>query len=266
MYQTSAQNSNTIRFGSAKIEVGSSIGSLINLGLAEGIEFKEAFKPRIVKPDNGPEIQRGVTEHTATVKFDLWEANLTNLNLIRGGMDTLSSVAATPVTITDELHTLTGVNSERLNFKNGSTGIVSTVSVKDSSNGSAVLNVDYVLSVDPDGYTCITRISDSTVITSGEIAKVTYTYTPYASVSLSTGGLDTLNPRIVRLTNKDANNKIFQLTVYAAKNASGIELKLPSDDDDKVLVVPIELEGTIDITRTAGDQLFKIYDEQGVTA
>lgn len=262
-YQTSVQTSSTIRLGSAMVEVGPTVGSLTNLGLTDGIELKEDFKPIILKPDNAPELQVGVTDHTATVKFNLWEINLANLYMLRGGMDTLTPVAADPVTVTDELHTLTGVNSVRLNFKNGAGGIVSTVSVKDSANGAAVINVDYVLSVDPAGYTCIARVSGSTVITTGEVAKVTYTYTPYASNSLTSGGLGTVSARVVRLTNTNAAGKIFRVTIYAAKNQGGIELKLPSDADDKNASVPIELKGVVDTTRTAGDQLFEIYDEQG---
>lgn len=266
MYQTAAQHINTIRFGSAKIEIGEDVSSLINLGLAEKIEFTEDFKPRVVKPDNGPELQKGVTGHSATVKFDLWEINLQNLSIMRGGMDSLSSVSGSSVSVTGEIHVLTGIEGARLSHKNGNGTVVTSVSVKNGSDNAAVQNTDYVLYIDEEGYTCIARVSASTVLTSGGTAKINYTYTPYSSVSLTTGGLDTVSPRVVRLTNTDSNGKVFRITVYAAKNQSGIEIKLPADDDDTPQAASCELKGTLDVTRSAGDQLFEIYDEQGVVA
>lgn len=265
VYQTSLQQSNTIRFGSAKVEVGETIGSLVDLGLASNIEFTEEFTPVEIIPDNGPKIQKGKKDHRANVKFDLWEINFSNVNLMAGGGDVYDTVAGASTPVVDELHTLTGVTGVRLNNKNGDGSICTAISVKDSSNSTAVLNTDYVLYLDAAGYTCIARVSGSTVLTTGEQAKVSYTYVPNASVSLSTGGLTTIiSPRIVRLTNVDSAGKKFEITVYKATNQKGISLKFPPDDGDKNLSVSFELRGDVDNTRTAGDQLFKIVDEQGV--
>lgn len=263
-YQTSTQHSETIRFGSAKIEVGASVAALTNLGVATGVEFTEEYTPVTLKPDNAPEIVVGVKEHTATAKFDLWEVDLSNLNLIRGGIDTYTPVAGGPVTVTDEPVKLDGTKLVRLQNRSGDGSEPTSISVKDSANGATVRNTDYVVGVDASGWPVIGRVAASTTITDGETVKVTYTYTPNASVKLSTGGKNTINPRVVRLTNTNALNKIFQITIYAAKNQGGIELKLPADDGDEPLKTTIELRGICDTTRDAGDQLFEIYDEQGV--
>lgn len=262
-FQTTTQKVNTIRFGSAKIEVGENVAGLVNLGTADNVVFTESFTPIVVKPGNAPEITAGVREHYATAKFDLWEVDLSNLNLIRGGIDTYSTVAASPVTVTDELVTLTGTKMVRLANKSGDGSEPTSISVKDSANTTATRNTDYVIGVDSAGWPVIGRVADSTVITTGEQVKVTYTYTPNASVKLSTGGKNTISPRVVRLTNTNAAGKKFQITIYAAKNQSGIELKLPGDDSEDVVAVPIELKGIVDTARTAGDQLFEILDEQG---
>lgn len=263
-YQTSAQNKDTIRFGSAKIEVGETVGSLVNLGLATSVEFTEEYEPIVLKPDNAPEIVVGVKDHTATVKFDLWEVDLSNLNLIRGGIDTYTPVAGGPVTVTDEPVKLTGTKMARLANKSGDGSEPTSITVDGSDGGETVRNADYVLGVDAAGWPVIGRVATSSNITDGETVKVTYTYTPNASVKLSSGGKNTINPRVVRLTNTNALNKIFQITIYAAKNQGGIELKLPADDGDEPLKTTIELRGICDTTRDAGDQLFEIYDEQGV--
>jgi len=262
-FQTSVQKVNAIRFGSAKIEVGETTGSLINLGVAQDVEFSEEFSPIVLKPDNAPEIPIGVREHYATAKFNLWEVDLSNLNLIRGGMDTFSMVAASPVTVTDELIKLDGTTMVRLANRSGNGAEPTALTVKDSANATAARNTDYVIGIDSGGWPVIGRVAASTVITSGEMVKVSYTFTPRASVKLSTGGKNTINPRVVRLTNTNSAGKIFQITIYAALNQGGIEIKLPGDDSEDPAVVPIELKGSVDSTRTAGDRLFEILDEQG---
>lgn len=263
-YQTSAQKTNSIRFGSAKIEVGETVGDLVNIGLATSVEFTEEYEPITLKPDNGPEIIVGIKEHTATVKFEMWELDLSNLALIRGGIDSYDTVEGTPATATAEEHVLTGVEGVRLNFKNGDGTLVTISGATDAAGTTAVQNTDYIAYLDSAGYTCIARVSTSTVLTDGDTIKVSYGYTPAASIKLSTGGLNTVNPRVVRLTNTNSLGKKFQITVYAAKNQGGIELQLPADDADEPLKPTIELRGIVDPTRTAGDQLFEILDEQGV--
>ena len=265
-YQTNAQHSETIRFGSAKIEVGETEEHLTNLGLATGVKFTEEYTPVVLKPDNAPEIVVGVKDHSATVEFEMWEVNLTNLNLIRGGIDTLSSVEGSATTVSAETHTLTDTNFVRLAHKNGDGSEVALIKVTNSLGNTATRNTDYVVAVDEEGYTCIARVADSDVITDGGGIKVSYSYTPYAATTLSSGGKNTVSARVVRLTNTNAAGKKFEITVYAAKNQGGIELALPADDGDEPLKPTITLKGICDTTRAAGDQLFKIVDEQGVSA
>lgn len=263
-YQTTTQKVNSIRFGSAKIEVGEDVVGLVNLGTAQNIEFTEEFTPIVLKPDNAPEITVGVREHYATAKFDLWEVDLSNLNLIRGGIDTYTAIAGVQVPVTDEPVKLTGTKMVRLANKNGDGSEPTSITVKGSDDSVMVRNTDYFLGVDAEGWPVIGRVTTSSNIEDGETVKVTYTYTPNASAKLSTGGKNIINPRVVRLTNTNAAGKKFQITIYAAKNQKGIELKLPGDDSEDPVAVPIELKGIIDPTRTAGDQLFEILDEQGV--
>lgn len=265
-YQTSTQHSETIRFGSAKIEVGETEESLVNLGLATGVKFTEEYTPVVLKPDNAPEIVVGVKDHSATVEFEMWEVNLKNLNLIRGGIDTLGSVEGLETSVSEETHTLTGTNFVRLAHKNGDGSEVDSIVVTDSLGNAATRNTAYVVAVDEEGYTCIARVADSDVIKDGDEIKVSYSYTPYDATTLSTGGKNTVAARVVRLTNKNSAGKKFEITVYAAKNQGGIELALPADDGDEPLKPTITLKGICDTTRAAGDQLFKIVDEQGVSA
>jgi hypothetical protein len=121
-----------------------------------------------------------------------------------------------------------------------------------------------VLYLDSEGYTCLARVSGSTTITTGEVVKVTYTYTPSASTTFSTGGLDTVNPKVIRLTNTDSAGKKFQITVFSATPQKGLEIKFPGDEAGDNWKPVIELKGIRDDSLTAGAQLYEIVDEQGV--
>ena len=85
------------------------------------------------------------------------------MNIIRGGLDTLTSVPGSSTPVTSEGHVLTGTNFARLDHKNGNGAEVSTIVVKDSTAATAARNTDYVVAVDEAGYTCIARIEASRI-------------------------------------------------------------------------------------------------------
>ncbi|MDD4521684.1 MAG: hypothetical protein PHW84_01865 [Methanosarcina sp.] len=265
-YQTTPQNLASVRLGSAKIEVGTSSADLQDLGLVTKLEFKEKFKQVELKPDNSVSIIKGVMEHVCDISFEMWELDLTKLALLRGGMDSIGSQSSSPVSITDEPHKLLGTNIAWLDHSNGSGTEVSSIVVTDASSNAAVRNTDYVIVVGTDGRTGIARVSGSSVISDGEGVLVDYTYTPYANKTMGSGGLNTLDGRYIRLTNINSAGKKFQIDVYKARVTGGLDMSYPADDDDKALTSKIEMEGIYDTTRTVGDMLYKITDEQGVSA
>lgn len=270
--QTTAQLLNSVTMGSAKIEMrayGSS-GAYTDLGLASGIEFTETITPAELKADNASPITVDLQEHSVTLKFDMLEQNLTNIYALRGGangLDTYAAADTTPVAITAEAHTLTDTNMVRLNFKNGDGSEVASITVTDANDNAATRNTDYVMAVDPEGWTCIGRVAASTVITDGDGVKVNYTYTPLANKTLSSGGKSTIGYLEVKLTNLkniSGSDKAKTILVYKCQVQTGLDYKFPAGDSTDPLAYPVELKGYDDATRTAGDQLYKITDEQGV--
>ena len=148
MAQTTVQNSGSIRFGSGKLEVGSSIATLVNIGAIRSAVFKEEWEDVEVKSDNAGIVKVGIKEHVAYVECDMMEVDMENLNTIRGGLDTYATVAGTPVSVENEAHTLDDTASVRLNYKNGDGTEVSTIVVTDASSNAAVRNTDYVIAVE----------------------------------------------------------------------------------------------------------------------
>lgn len=266
MAQTTAQNSKTLRAGSVKVEAGADIGSLINLGAFRGnVTFEEAWEEVTAMSANAGELARRIRNHRCSVAGDAFEVNPANLNMLRGGIDTYAAQAAASVNITDEAIILTGTVAKRLRYKQAAAGTECASIVVTGAGGTPtyVRNTDYVITVDAEGYTCIARVAGGT-IADGATVMVDYQYTPAANVTLKSGGKVVIAPKVVRLTNVDENGKRFMITIYKAYNSQGIRLEFLEDESGEFTVIPLRFEGTKDVSRAAGDQLFEILDEQGV--
>ena len=81
------------------------------------------------------------------------------------------------------------------------------------------------------------------------------------SESLKSGGLTQLTAIQARVTNTNEVEEIFRITLYKATNNKGIELSFQPDDADDPNMIAVEIKGSCDTARTAGEQLFEIYSE-----
>lgn len=79
---------------------------------------------------------------------------------------------------------------------------------------------------------------------------------------LSGGGKADMTPKTFLLTNTRVVNGATQQTnivVWKAYMTNGIEMTIKSDNDaDPITILPFEIEGVLDGTRTSGNQLFMI--------
>jgi hypothetical protein len=91
-----------------------------------------------------------------------------------------------------------------------------------------------------------------------------YTEDSGISETIKSGGLLTIDAVQVRVTNTNERNEIFRITIFKATNNRGITLNFSPDDADDPNVIGIELLGSCDTTLTKGEQLFEIYNEQGI--
>ena len=263
MAQTTVQHPETIRFGSGRLEIGKSLDSLADVGALTGVHFTHDLGDKVtITSDNAGVVLERAGTQTARVEANLMEINLDTLAVYMGGVSKLKTVAGSQQTVTNEEHTLTGTTFIRLDHRMGDGNAVTIDSVKKKGGSAAVKDTDYVVALDSDGYTCITRKSGSSVITDGSVVQVSYKYTPAAYKRLSFGGLQQLNAAVARITNYDSLGREFSITVYKATADSGIEIEFQADDADETDVVPITLVGTEDTSRAVGDQLFVIEDHQ----
>ena len=265
MSQTTIQKSGAVKLGSAKVEVGDAIGSLVNLGAMRGISLSESWDKVEVESDNAGTIKDYIKNQKVAITGSLIEIDLEILDEIRGGIDSYSFVAGSPTPVTDEEITLYDTDLVRFLHKNGDNTEVTTIVVtsNDATPVARTLNTDYVIAVDPAGYTCIARIDGGAII-DGDTVLVDYSYTPNVSKKLTSGGKKTISPKVIRLTNTDENDKKLQVTVYYSLVEEGITFEFPSDEAEDVMVAPINMVGKVDVTRTIGDQLYEIIDEQSI--
>lgn len=263
MAQTTVQHPETIRFGSGRLEIGKSLDSLVDVGALTGVHFTHDLGDKVtITSDNAGVILERAGTQTAQVEANLMEINLDTLAVYMGGVSKLETVAGSQQTVTNEEHTLKGTTFIRLDHRMGEGNAVTIDSVKKKGGSAAVEDTDYVVALDSDGYTCIARKSDSSVITDGSVVQVSYKYTPAAYKRLSFGGLQQLDAAVARITNFDSLGREFSIMVYKATADSGIEIEFQADDADETDVVPITLVGTEDTSRAVGDQLFVIEDHQ----
>lgn len=263
MAQTTVQHPETIRFGSGRLEIGKSLDSLVDVGALTGVHFTHDLGDKVtITSDNAGVILERAGTQTAKVEANLMEINLDTLAVYMGGVSKLETVAGSQKTVTNEEHTLKGTTFIRLDHRMGVGNAVTIDSVKKKGGSAAVEGKDYVVAIDSDGYTCIARKSDSSVITDGSVVQASYKYTPAAYKRLSFGGLQQLDAAVARITNYDSLGREFSITVYKATADSGIEIEFQADDADETDVVPITLVGTEETSRAVGDQLFVIEDHQ----
>jgi len=264
MAQTTVANVNAIKLGSAKMEVGLDVGSLQDLGAMTGLKFVETLTDYTIDSDNAGQVAVGVSGQTIAITGTWLEPDMTKLNIARGGIDTYATVTGASTPVVDELVTVVGSIGTRVLNRDATGALPTAITVKHTTGSPTyVLGTDYYTGQDASGYLVIIRKVGG-AITDGQILKVGYTYTAATAKTLKTGGKRAMAYRVVKLTNTNSAGKVFSVLFYKARIKKGIELTYKSDEATEANGMPIEIEAVKDVTRTAGDQLCYIYDEQGV--
>ena len=266
MAHTTVLAPNSLKFGSAMLELGlytGGVAGLADIGAGNGFTFKFEPSEEVVEFDNTDEYAVYYNAKSATVTGDLAEVNAANVVKILAGIVTSTPVTGEATPVTGEAVVLNDTAATRLAHKNGDGTEVATIVVTESPSGATVRNTDYVISVDAEGYTCIARIP-SAKFDDGETALVSYSYTPYTAVQLDAGGSGARTYLIARLTNtRPSDSKKFQITGWKVKSVGGLEWGFGKDSEaNKPITTKVTLELIKDTTRANGQQLFRILDEQ----
>lgn len=246
MSQTTIQKTAAIRKGSVRVLVGDDFDSLVDIGALRNPVFTSLAENQAIQFDNVDDLKKFINGKKVGVTFDLAEVNLTNLAKLDGGLMTLSTVAASPVAVTDEAHGTGWTVGQpiKLNNKDGDNTVVGSIVVEEDGT-PLVLNTDYNVFVGNGvngelGYTFIVPITAQTgVIT------VSYSYTPNASKKIVFNDSGDKTLVCMRLINTDADGKTFKIDIEEGTNFAPISIDFASDDEADVAIAAIDFQGNI---------------------
>jgi len=275
---TGAAQSNTHVYGSAKIEISEDGGSnCTNFGLARGVSVTENIEMTRIQADNGPDLSEYVSDHTITLGFNALEMYLPTWYKARGGLSTLSVTSADATTDTD-VYTTGSLDS--------TAGYI--IWLQNQGASDTLPAIDHVASQDTDGVeTTLDDTRDYEIITDSgqnykrgivllsaaqggkfsdtEGLRINYVYGAINTRKLASGGLSNVSGKWYKLTLKElisGSYKYRYIYIYNATINTGLSLAFKScNEADGVLETPFEIMGKLDLTRSAGDQLWAIHDE-----
>lgn len=244
--QTNIQNASAIRLGSVKLEVGTSLGSMVNVGALKGVSWKQKGKTDEIVFDNTEKIKKFSDGNIFAIVASLCEIQWDNIQAMNDGQVTVVNNAATLQTVVAEAHGTgwTIGTPIRTTYKNGDNTIVGAIVVK-SGVTTLTLNTDYRTYVADgsngvSGYTYIVPLTaQAGAITFG------YTYTPNASKTITFNATGTKVGKYIRITNTNAAGKTQVFTMSGTSNLTPLEISFASDNEANVSEMPIELEGTM---------------------
>lgn len=255
--QTQVQKENSVRLWNWVLKVNN-----VNIGLVKDAGLETETLVGQIKGHNGKLPPR---QKLNGVKFKatMLEINFENLNQIYGW--DFSSIAGTPVAVTNEAHGVGWVIGTpiKLNNKNGDNSVVASISIKAWAS-TLVLNTDYRVYVADGnnwekGFTYIIPLTTQTLAITAN-----YTYTPFEKKVITYNDLIkaiTMYP--VEFINTDANGKEFGVRIFQAYATNGLSLSFASDEElEASMEVPIEFGAY----PNENNQYFEIIDEQDVTA
>lgn len=247
-YQTSIQDLTAILRGSGKLEISpyQASPSWLDCGSLSGLEVEEKLEVNKEENDNA-DADELVTSQEVGIKANLHESLKAAVwDVIRSGFDTKSIVAGAEVagavydfeadsTDDEGIFILPGQNA------NGNKQTISSIS-QDPEGTPVALTVgdDWVQVKDSAGRWGLKFIAGAGYDPT-ELIRVTYTYTPPASIKYVSGDKVELPWFMVRITTKN-DGSTFYFTGYKAKIRAGKKFTYPKDDDnDRRVKAPIEI-------------------------
>ena len=237
--QTDIQDTKTIRIGSVKFEIGPYGGGYSDVGALMDASFIESWTDIKIKSDNAGVIEEGITDHIVTVSGIWMEVNVANLGIAFAGIGTSDTVAAAPVSITDEAVTLNDYDLSEFTYKNGDASEVDSIVVADAATPTItyIRDCDYVVVTKADGNTAIARTHPTGIETATAVCAVTGT----DSYFLSAGAWD-VQPAVgdhiyVTGFTEAANNGAKTVTVVTADTITVSETLVNEVEGDTITIV-----------------------------
>jgi len=262
-YYNAADKAATM-IGSGILLAGITKTALRNVGPFWDLKRSRKLTTFDLEADTGAFDEDIVDEENHEFGFSILAGHFDIIAMIAGGLDKITyTLAETPTTVTDEHVTLDGTGWARLVNRMGDRSICTITSVEENTltdPDTYVLDTDYEKQIDSAGYTRIRR--KGATITDGQTVLVTYTYKACKHIKLSSGGIDTIQPRYYKFLHVDtydeATGKIWG---YSYDFFKGIvkdfgDESTPKYNDKKVPYrQPFQIKCNPDLTKAKGEQI-----------
>lgn len=246
--QTEIQKSSAIRSGSIVLEVGPSLGSLVNVGALRDISFNQKGEVEEIVFDNVPELKKFRNGNKFSLDATLAEINWSNIAIMNDGQVAVSAVAGTLVAGAEQTLVAGGWAYGQVIELDGqnSSGLVPTInSVTAGTDGALVLNTDYNIVKLANGNWGIAIIDSVTVTTLAQDVVVNTDYTPSASKVVTFLRNGSLVEKFMRITNTNEDGKTKVYVLSGVTNVTPIAIDFAGDEENDVAVLPISLEGRV---------------------
>jgi len=258
MAQTTIQKEKAIRKGSVRVLVGDNFSSLTDIGAIRDPKLVSLVEQQEISFDNVNNLRQFAEGAKVQFEFLLTEINLTNLAKFDKGLVSVESVAGAPVA--GATQTVFDGSWEYNQFvklanQNGDGTSPTVNSVTGATNGLLVSETDYFVGQNNAGDWGIFVIDSATVTTESQNLVINYDYTPSASKKITFTQLGTKELIVMRLTNTDADGKVFKIDVEDVTNVEAPSIDFAGDDEADIATVPMKLQGYI----------VEITDEQQIT-
>ena len=265
MAQTRTKTRESIRTGSAKIEIGRRRDELIDIGACRSISVKETVTTSDVESDNAGVVATIVSEHKLEISCDSLEINLSDYAKIRGGLDKIK-----------EYDGKTEID-KKYNIVNDTYELNSVITVPEINADSSPIVISKVELENSYGVKRdLTSITDYEAIGTNAIKLIStdinprldiiiihYKHTPNKMVKLTTGGGDAkIKPQWLVITNTNAYGQKFKIICPQASVSGGLEFPFPADVSTDVMINKFTFVANAAVTEDAYEQLAWFEDEQ----
>lgn len=254
------------------VAVGDTVGELAtgDLGVLKGDATLEiSYTPIKVLGSKAESLVDYMKDMKVNGAFELYQLYLPNIVEFLAGVATVTATAGVEVAghTQDWAADTTAAGTFYPFDMQQSAGTTPTaISVAGDPDGTPdayVLNTDYRV-IQVNGIWGLLFVTGSKY-TVGELIRATYTITPASAQTLKMGAATaSITPKIVQFS-KTISGKIYRARLWSATADGGLTITFPDSAGDEPASLPISIVGSLDTTKTSGEQLIEIYDEIGIT-
>lgn len=251
----------------ATVYAGESVEDLVDLGVIPDdteTTLNITYDSANVQGSKGELVLQKISNMSAELTTELYQINLANINLLAGGVMTLTR--ETGAKVTGSVFEVASFEKGKFIPLPGQNADGTAQDITGINNGETPLTegTDFFQAKVGSAWGIVIT-SDSTALPASGL-EVTYDYTPARHVKATMGsGSVELKPCIVRVE-KEVDGKLFRVTLYKAFKTDGIALSFPAVNSDDITSLPVTMQGMLDTSRANGDQLLEIIDEIGANA